>query len=51
MMTVPQQKAFLVTVGNRLPGSPGYNMPWLREKMNLATFYRRRGLVFVDGKP
>ena len=51
MVNLPQQKAFLVTVGNRLPGSSGYNMPWLREKNNLATYYRRRGLVFVDGKP
>ena len=51
MVNLPQQKAFLVTVGNRLPGSSGYNMPWLREKNNLATYYRRRGLVFVDSKP
>ena len=51
MVNLPQQKAFLVTVGNRLPGSTGYNMPWLRQKNNLATYYRRRGLVFVDGKP
>ena len=51
MVNLPQQKAFLVTVGNRLPGSSGYNMPWLRQKNNLATYYRRRGLVFVDGKP
>lgn len=50
MVNLPQQKAFLVTVGNHL-GSSGYNMPWLREKNNLATYYRRRGLVFADGKP
>ena len=51
MVNLPQQKAFLVTVGNRLPGQPGYNMPWLREQNNLAIYYRRRGMVFVDGKP
>jgi Protein of unknown function (DUF1565) len=50
MVNLPQQKAFLVTVGNHL-GSSGYIMPWLREKNNLATYYRRRGLVFADGKP
>jgi hypothetical protein len=36
MVNLPQQKAFLVTVGNRLPGQPGYNMPWLREQNNLS---------------
>jgi hypothetical protein len=51
LLNIPQQKAFFVTVGNHLPGQPGYNMPWIRTQNNLATFYRHRGLVFVDGKP
>ena len=51
MLNLPQQKAYLVTVGDRLEGNAGYNMPWLRKQVNLATYYRRRGIVFVDGKP
>ncbi len=51
LLNVPQQKAYLVSVGNHPPGQPGYNMPWLRTSLNLATYYRHRGLVFVDGKP
>ncbi len=54
MMLVPQQKAFLVTFGNHAPGDTTFNrftMPWLRTKLNLATYYRRRGMVFIDGKP
>ncbi|MGH9771833.1 MAG: right-handed parallel beta-helix repeat-containing protein [Candidatus Acidiferrales bacterium] len=51
MVNLPQQKGFLVSMHNHLPGAPGYNMPWLAETINLATYYRRRGLVFADGKP
>ena len=51
MVNLPQQKGFLVTMHDHPPGAPGYNMPWLAVTINLATYYRRRGLVFVDGKP